>query len=458
MTKELNKNQSYPSPEEKDENSLNAGMLHDFTALSTEDFLVLPRKNVEEDFFRMSYVALTGIAAGYEKLFQEEQTIRGKSRSILENYIKLDGDGLMQMTQELRTAPETRAAKAKLERTLQRLKDKGYYTENASELWLPDLKFEAGASPQEKSWSRVRNMICGIMECGAKVGFRVHKLTEDEWMSAIEVAVALRYPGDILDKDIVSYAIHLPELINDIRLLVVLLHITNEYERLLHAALRVQEKNAHFNELVVRYEELSSEYKKVVEEARDQRKLQQVTAEAEKQKHTYEKQIFSLQREVEKLKNEKEHLSELWAKEMDAVTKWKGIEDNPNEQTSFPQEATTITDEEKYGEVELPEKNVLFLGGWTKLVQSVKQRHPNWLFINSVEDRKVKGSHRIDVVFFFYGYISHKLAWRVYNELRTDVETIFISQKNESLMELEMKKGYAQLKEQQAQKAGKVED
>ena len=168
-----------------------------------------------------------------------------------------------------------------------------------------------------------------------------------------------------------------------------------------------------------------------------------VTKEDGKKIFALERDVEKLRQEVEKLRREKDHIADLWTREMDALTS----ETSENEPSTDKGNQIAVenqpTDEELFGNIELPEKNVLFLGGWTKLVQSVKQRHPHWLFINSEDDRHNKGSERIDTVFFFYGYISHKLAWRVYNELRDDVETIFVSQKNEAKMELEMKKGYA---------------
>ena len=41
------------------------------------------------------------------------------------------------------------------------------------------------------------------MQCGSKVDFTIHSLTDEEWLSAIETSVALHYPEDIVDA--VSY-------------------------------------------------------------------------------------------------------------------------------------------------------------------------------------------------------------------------------------------------------------
>ena len=229
--------------------------------------------------------------------------------------------------------------------------------------------------------------------------------------------------------------------------------MANSYESLLMESRIDRMKSDEFDELAGAYKRLVSSYNDIVEKQScesESAKVSEIREQAERQKKEDDKKIFALERdveklrqEVEKLQREKEHIADLWTREMEALTMAECENERHSNNADQGEGQKQLTDEELFGDVELPEKNVLFLGGWTKLVQSVKQRHPHWLFINSDDDRRNKGSERIDTVFFFYGYISHKLAWRVYNELRDDVETIFVSQKNEAKMELEMKKGYA---------------
>lgn len=416
-----------------------------------------PAANFERDLFKKSYVMLKGTLDGYEKLFISEEQHGGRGQSAEE---KEKNQYRREFLQAIAKTTDTSAQRKKLERTLKRIKDKGMYENIASKLWLPDFEFSEPGERQKDSPNlpRVRNLICGLMQCGSKVDFTVHTLTDEEWLCAIETSVALHYPEDIVDDSVSSYAIHIPELINEIWILVALIHMANSYESLLMESRIDRMKSDEFDELADTYKKLVSSYNDIVAKQScesESAKVSEIRVQAERQKKEDDKKIFALGREVEKLRQEveklqreKEHIADLWACEMEALTAAECGDERPSDDVSREDGQKQPTDEELFGDVELPEKNVLFLGGWTKIVQAVKQRHPNWLFINSDDDRHNKGSKRIDIVFFFYGYISHKLAWRVYNELRDDVETIFVSQKNEAKMELEMKKGYALAQEE----------
>lgn len=411
-----------------------------------------PVTSFERDLFKKSYVMLKGTLEGYEKWFISEERRGSKGLSTEE---KKENQCRREFLQAIAKTTDTTTQRKKLERTLKRIKDKGMFETSASKFWFPDFEpGEPDGIPRDKpNWQRVRNLICGLMQCGSKVDFTVHTLTDEEWYSAIETSVALHYPEDIMDDSVSSYAIHVPELINEIWVLVVLIHMVNSYESLLMESRMDRVKSDEYDKVADAYNSLVSAYNDVVaKQSRESEsaKVSEIREQAERQKREDNKKIFALERdieklrqEVERLRREKDHIADLWSREMDALTTEECENEQPSNMSDQSGEENQPTDEELFGDVELPEKNVLFLGGWTKLVQSVKQRHPHWLFINSDDDRRNKGSERIDTVFFFYGYISHKLAWRVYNELRDDVETIFVSQKNEAKMELEMKKGYA---------------
>lgn len=415
-----------------------------------------PTTNFERDLFKKSYVMLKGTLDGYEKLFISEEQHGSRGQSAEE---KEQNRCRREFLQVIARTTDTSVQRKKLERTLKRIKDKGMFENVASKLWLPDFEFTEPEESQKNgpNLQRVRNLICGLMQCGSKVDFTIHSLTDEEWFSAIETSVALHYPEDIVDDSVSSYAIHVPELINEIWILVVLIHMANSYESLLMESRIDRMKSDEFDELADTYKRLVSSYNDIVAKQScesESAKISEIREQAERQKKEDDKKIFALERdveklrqEVEKLQREKECIADLWAREMEALTTAECGDERPSDSASREDGQKQPTDEELFGDVELPEKNVLFLGGWTKLVQSVKQRHPHWLFINSDDDRRNKGSERIDTVFFFYGYISHKLARRVYNELRDDVETIFVSQKNEAKMELEMKKGYALARE-----------
>lgn len=91
-------------------------------------------------------------------------------------------------------------------------------------------------------------------------GFTIHSLTDEEWLSAIETSVALHYPEDIVDDSVNSYAIHIPELMNEIWILVVLIHMANSYESLLMESRFDRQKSEEYDDLADAYRSLVSAY------------------------------------------------------------------------------------------------------------------------------------------------------------------------------------------------------
>lgn len=213
----------------------------------------------ERDLFKKSYVMLKGTLEGYEKLFisEEQHGSRGQNEEVREQ-----NQHRREFLQAVSKTTDTTTQRKKLERTLKRIKDKGLFESCASKFWLPDFEFVGpdGVQKDKPNWQRVRNLICGLMQCGSKVDFTIHSLTDEEWLSAIETSVALHYPEDIVDDSVNSYAIHIPELMNEIWILVVLIHMANSYESLLMESRFDRQKSEEYDDLADAYRSLVSAY------------------------------------------------------------------------------------------------------------------------------------------------------------------------------------------------------
>lgn len=403
--------------------------------------------NKNEKFHEYSYVAQIGFLEGIRKGNHLLNEIQDKGEEPFES-IRNFTDELLSKAEACHMASrkEFQAGKKKLEVTLKRIKERGYYQNYVSALLQ-----ENDAAPQGKNWAFTQEVLSGVTQCGARFGFYEIELTDEEWYTAIELSISLHYPDEIMDESVMSYAPHLDELIDEIRAFVVLAHAMYELSARTfqtHKILKMMDTcngwETEKDALTERISALEAELERKAaiamrdgeEKDRDLRELR--------------KTVQSLTYENEKLRREKEHMGELWAQEVEALEAAYEAEKTVPEEDSEEDIQRQLTDEELFGSVELPEKDVLFLGGWTSLVHTVKQRHPEWTYINSHEDRHIHGTPYIKTVFFFYGGISHKLTWRVYNELSNDVETVFVSCKNKNRLELEMKRGYALLKNKPA--------
>ena len=182
------------------------------------------------NIFRNSYVMTTGIINGQRKLISYEDERRTPSKGV-DNAVPTALANL----DLLRKISNADLARRKLERTLQRLKEKGIYETNMARLVTPVLTTPNSPSPKDEWFSSAwvtQNLISGIMHCGARAGFTEQTLDDEDWMAAIETAIILHYPEEVIDQTVQSYAVHLNELGSEIRLLAVLIHMVNNYEGL----------------------------------------------------------------------------------------------------------------------------------------------------------------------------------------------------------------------------------
>lgn len=89
----------------------------------------------------------------------------------------------------------------------------------------------------------------------------------------------------------------------------------------------------------------------------------------------------------------------------------------------------------------LPTDNVLFLGGHTNMTKKLKQIFPNWKFIS--DDAFKSKSLKSDVVFFWTGHSSHKMTKYVFSRLPENVNVIYLTATNLSLLMQEMQEKYS---------------
>lgn len=408
------------------------------------------------EMFRHSYVTATGIIHGSESLLAFANDVNAAKG--VESQEDLCRDSAMmgliterEYVQKMTSATLIAEAKQKLERTYKRFKEKRY-----DSFSIPAMVTPIFFSNEMKRFGMterdcvIHNLCSGLLACGARFGFRDQYMEDEDWLEAIETAIILHYPEELLDPEIKSYAIHIPELLPEIRLFAVLIHTARGYERLSNECLINEDKAKDYDALYESYMELMDcheallgKYEQLKRNTEQGDELAKYRAEAERQNHLDSKRIFALERKVEQLTREKEHIAQLWMDEIAAIEAQRRLEKEGPQPDTVEELNAAMDDEALYGDVELPKKNVMFLGGWPQLLVPLKKKHPDWLFVNKHEWHP--GTERIDVVFFFYECISHKLVWRIYSKLRPDVKTVFVRQRNEALMELEMKKGYAKV-------------
>lgn len=91
-------------------------------------------------------------------------------------------------------------------------------------------------------------------------------------------------------------------------------------------------------------------------------------------------------------------------------------------------------------DVELPETNILFVGGHINFVNKLRQRYPSWTFIKQEDNAFNISSSKFKFMFVYYKHISHKLLLRLMS--MTELSTLYISQTNIELAIAEMRYKY----------------
>jgi hypothetical protein len=197
--------------------------------------------------------------------------------------------------------------------------------------------------------------------------------------------------------------------------------------------------------------------------AESKRVLQEQSAEIQRLKEQLEQQdkvILDLKKQlaavptvdtqVIKATTELAHTHQEEVREKDAYIAY--LESQISALQSAPVE--TAQDQEQsapWKDIQLPEANVLFLGGHKNLVKKIAGKYPSWTYISDKDQTKNPPSNP-EVFFFWSGHCSHKLFFSILNRIPPNTTILYLTATNMDLLEDEMRQKYWSYKQEQRQK------
>lgn len=320
----------------------------------------------------------------------------------------------------------------RLNHTLKRIKEKGYYTND-----LRDLKNHGDCNLEPgKEVAQMLNLEF-LYNLKAKTPMSNREITDGMWFKAIEYTMTHNHPELVAAPDmneLPMYAPYLDELIIEIRCNLYLIAFYEKACELL--------ANAGDNEALIKENErLSKELEKQrtmkLKAAQPKRALKRESAEIARLQRLMKAEHADHQKQIREQQKKTDELVEKYENKLAAAL--EEIEQLKAERDSMLSESTEGSE---WNDVQLPEKHVVFVGGYGKLLLRVQELHPEWVIINDKNYRNPIPS-RADLLIFWIKGVSHKLQEQVYSVLPESTPTCYATAMNIDLLERQLKEFWA---------------
>jgi len=96
-------------------------------------------------------------------------------------------------------------------------------------------------------------------------------------------------------------------------------------------------------------------------------------------------------------------------------------------------------------DIELPEDNIIFLGGHDNLVDKLSKLYPHWTYMNSSNYKTRSTPLNPIMLFIFYKHLGHKDEERISKSLPSGTPMRYVSSTNLAQLELQLKREYARV-------------
>lgn len=346
------------------------------------------------------------------------------------------------------------ATKARLRKTLSRIKEKGMYSRGVK------LLFQSMTFKEHRATSPWLEAVFGkAIRKASKAGKDI-ALNDEDWFLATEMVVAMHKPELFEDETCKSYAAIATTYHEELQLYAIMFHFA-----LLGKEVVINDKEINPQENSKEAETLVKKSKELKELKREKKNLERQIEELQEAVKSSKRQITAVesklsacydtkQKEIDSLQHDyNERIDDLEEENL-ALHKQVAWLSNllfasPEEEVlaDKSQEGTkTDTVENEIG-YELPDSGVVFLGGHINLVNKLKERHPDWMFIHddarSIGDKNCAAK----VIFTWTNHLSHSLQKKLHSEVGYNVPVVYVAATNIKRLEQEMREGYRRIKE-----------
>lgn len=333
----------------------------------------------------------------------------------------------------------------RLSHTLKRIKDKGYYANDATR--LVKISGKLGVSVQ----NMLDSLMYSVESVADAISWEDVDLPETAWRLAIDSVMSIYHPEAHADP-FTMYAPFIDAEIDKILTWVLFLsYIRTQDTELTYSLCRMEDQvppnEADCEKDKDEGDALSAT---LLANAKALEASKQRIAELERalthEKRTHQKEIMKLEHQLadiqkttqKKILSLREQNTQLMEFILHMDTPKTQDAEEEDEGTPLPPQAP----EKKEYALPLPESRVLFLGGHPNLLKKVEARHPNWQFMNDGNYRSRPASNTADVIFFWTAHSSHSLPQKAFSDLGNIPPIVYVTATNIDRLEQEMLAGY----------------
>lgn len=356
-------------------------------------------------------------------------------------------DGVLESVRAIARRPETRPAGI----TLRRMRERGWYASNTGALW----GLSAGSTPELVGHPIMAALlrfsdVAGLVDIRRPGHARNEAIPDDVWLDAIELTMICchkdEYIASMRDPGRWNWTTTLRDDLPMIYFLVYLLtargalrDLVDEQRDVLVAADAQLSELSRDDDGMVSREEADAE----IAAARERARAETDAARAEAAR--LRKYVVALEHANEDLIRASELVDGLLAASEAAgddlsVFTCTDASEPSDASEGLPGPSEVIPPE-------LPESGVVFLGGHTRVVRQLRQRHPGWRFVGDVSSAGALAdgpTSSASVVFCWYRHLTHPTFDRVTAAL-PGVPVAYVSSTNIARLEAEMRLHYADI-------------
>lgn len=352
-----------------------------------------------------------------------------------------------------------RAARTKrLSHTLKRIKDKGYYTNNATRLTAISGRLSA-TTPN--IFDSLRQSIDFFADA---IDWEDVEISDTVWHLAIDSVMSIYHP-EIHADPFAMYAPLIDSEIDKILTWALFLAYIRAQDFELACLLCEIEDDSPFDEADYEEDEEDEEEDEegvsisaLLENTQALEAARQRIAELEhalaREKRARQKEVMKLEHRLDAIQKESQgkilSLKEQNTQLMEFILHM----DTPKTQDAEEEDEGTPPPpqgpEKKEYALPLPESRVLFLGGHPNLLKKVEAKHPDWQFLNDDNFRSRPVGSSVDVIFFWSAHSSHSLRNKVFPDLTNLPPVVYVAATNIDRLEQEMLAGYNTLNGKEA--------
>lgn len=344
------------------------------------------------------------------------------------------------------------ALEKRLEHGLKNLKQKGLWSDGMRS--LSDLTKKKNLTD---AYTMVRVVWAHMGDAMAQIGNQAD-LDDNSWKIGLELAF-MQHAPDVFKSDQL-FGLRIREIYPYIAVNAVMAAYAAKLGQVLSSDAYIKEisefifaKHANNPEIMSKmFEDIEAIYADEIKNVdQENRRLKDRVEKLEAENHDLRTKLEKAnqannpeQRQMEKLTDEKGKLAELLAEAQSQANLYRNAMTDRDRRISDL--SARIAQSERVL-IPPPDDNVIFLGGHINLVNKLKERHPNWKFIDGDDNNFPEFTQSPALIIFWDKHMSHSAGLRIRSLIAPSTKTIYAHSTNLDLLESEIANAWTSIVE-----------